>query len=108
GLFSTSTGLFYGGGWSQLGIQALGVLAVAAWTMGVMAVFLYLVTRFSPIRVSEEEELSGLDFTEHGSNAYELNETLLDKGALGASSQTAHPAYDYPRGLAERLNRMTS
>lgn len=73
GLFSTTTGLFYGHGFAQLGIQAIGVLAVCAWTaawaflvFGVMKLIKRKdgVTPF--LRATPEEEIRGLDITEHG------------------------------------------
>ncbi|SEP58015.1 ammonium transporter [Virgibacillus subterraneus] len=99
GLFSTSNGLFYGGGISQLMIQLIGVLAVVAWTMGAMGTFLYIVTRFSSIRVSEEEEIAGLDFAEHGSNAYELKEVILTDDSEPITGKLA---------FADRLNNLSS
>ncbi len=95
GLFSTSTGLFYGNGISQLGIQAIGVIAVIAWVGVTVGGFTYVLNKISPIRVSEEEEIAGLDFTEHGSNAYSFKDNLLE------GEETAAPK---SLGLAERLN----
>ncbi|MFE7063431.1 ammonium transporter [Sutcliffiella sp. NPDC057660] len=99
GLFSTSTGLFYGGGASQLGIQAIGILAVIAWTGATVAAFLFLVTRFTSIRVTKEEEISGLDFAEHGSSAYELRESVF-------SDNSSAP--EFGTGLVHRLNNLGS
>ncbi|MBR1532260.1 MAG: adenylate cyclase, partial [Eubacterium sp.] len=70
GLFSTGAdgvgkGLFYGGGFKQLGIQALGFLAVAAWTVCTMLIVFTAIKKFHGLRVSEEEEIKGLDATEH-------------------------------------------
>ncbi|MFD1335699.1 ammonium transporter [Oceanobacillus iheyensis] len=93
GLFSVNTGLFYGNGISQLGIQAIGVLAVIAWVAITAGGFTYVINKISPIRVSEEEEISGLDFAEHGSSAYNFKESLLEGTDNNSSS-----------GLAERLN----
>ena len=73
GLFATNTGLFYGGGFAQLGIQTIGVLAVCAWTaawaFGIFGVMKLIkrhdgVTPF--LRATPEEEIRGLDITEHG------------------------------------------
>lgn len=52
-------------------------------------------TRVSPIRVSQEEELSGLDFAEHGSNAYELKDTVLEPDVSSSP---------FGSDLVERLN----
>ena len=70
GLFSTGAdgvgkGLFYGGGFKQLGVQALGFLAVAAWTVCTMLVVFTAIKKFHGLRVTEEEEIKGLDATEH-------------------------------------------
>ena len=77
GLFATGngqdgiTGLFYGGGFTQLGIQALGVLAVAAWTIVTMVIVFQLIKHTVGLRVTKDEEMKGLDVTEHGLvNAY--------------------------------------
>ena len=74
GLFATTSapdndsivGLFYGGGFHQLGIQLLGFAAVAAWTVVMMIIVFSIIKAIFGLRVSEEEELEGLDSTEHG------------------------------------------
>jgi ammonium transporter, Amt family len=64
-------GLFYGN-LSQLGIQALAVVVVAAFAFAGSYLLLRLVDLFSPLRVSAEEEDAGLDFSQHGEEAYHL------------------------------------
>ena len=74
GLFATTTapgndsvvGLFYGGGFHQLGLQLLGFGAVAAWTLVMMLIVFTVIKAIFGLRVTEEEELEGLDSTEHG------------------------------------------
>ena len=69
GLFSVkedSLGLFYGGGFRQLGIQALGVVCVAAWTVLTMLLVFTLIKKTIGLRVTREEEIDGLDRHEHG------------------------------------------
>ena len=72
GLFSTGkgqngcTGLFYGGGVDQLVSQLIGIAAILAWTAIVMTIVFTIIKATLGLRVSEEEELSGLDPTEHG------------------------------------------
>lgn len=66
GLFDYNTGLFYGGGFGQLGIQALGVLSVGAWTAILMLILFTVLKMTIGIRASAQEELEGLDSTEHG------------------------------------------
>jgi Amt family ammonium transporter len=74
GLFATTTapendsvvGLFYGGGFSQLGIQLLAVLTVCAWTAVTITITFLIIKATLGLRVSEEEEILGLDSMEHG------------------------------------------
>jgi len=70
GLFATKTGLFYGGGFNQLGMQAIGVFAVAAWVILISFILLSILKKTIGLRVSEKEEIEGLDIHEHVSNAY--------------------------------------
>ena len=72
GLFATGkgqngiTGLFYGGGFKQLGIQALGMVAVLAWTGLTIWLTFLILKKTIGLRVSRHEEVVGLDSTEHG------------------------------------------
>ncbi len=81
GLFSTSTvpgysvvdangnvmeGLFYGGGFKLLGIQFIGMGATAAWTAVMITITFVVIKKIFGLRVTEEEEITGLDATEHG------------------------------------------
>lgn len=59
-------GLFYTGSFKQLGIQALGVVAVATYTTVFMVITFVLIKKFHGLRATEEEELVGLDRMEHG------------------------------------------
>jgi len=63
-------GLFYGGGFKQLGIQAIGVLSVFIWAFGFGMILFFIIKRTIGLRVTEKEELQGLDIGEHGSEAY--------------------------------------
>ncbi|WP_100403270.1 ammonium transporter [Bacillus sp. FJAT-42315] len=78
GLFATPElatvglpGLFYGGGFTQLGVQALGVAVCGAYAFAVSFAILFIIKKvLRGLRVSEEEELIGLDMSEHGSYGY--------------------------------------
>lgn len=63
-------GLFFGGGVKQLGIQAVGVIAVGAFVFVTSAVVWIAIKKTIGIRVSVKEELNGLDIGEHGNEAY--------------------------------------
>lgn len=66
----TGIGLLNGGGASQLGSQAIGVLAYAAWAIVLSAIVFFILKKTLGLRVTEEEEIQGLDISEHGSIAY--------------------------------------
>ncbi|MBP5453054.1 MAG: adenylate cyclase, partial [Lachnospiraceae bacterium] len=74
GLFATTSapgtdsvvGLFYGGGFTQLGIQLIGFIAVAGWTVVTITIAYFVIKKIFGLRVTEEEEIIGLDSTEHG------------------------------------------
>ncbi len=70
GFLDTSNGLFYGGGAAQLGSQVIGVLAVAAWAMGLGFVVFLTLKYTIGVRVSKRIEEEGLDIYEHGESAY--------------------------------------
>ena len=59
-------GLFYGGGFKQLGLQLLGVVAIAAFTAVTIFLTFFLIKKTLGLRVKREEEISGLDGPEHG------------------------------------------
>ncbi|MCH1624387.1 ammonium transporter [Ferdinandcohnia quinoae] len=64
-------GIFYGGGFTQLGVQALGIITSGLYAFAVVFVLL-LVMKFAMggLRVTEDEEIAGLDISEHGSYGY--------------------------------------
>lgn len=63
-------GLFYGGGFGQLGVQALGVVTCGLFAFAISYVILFVIKKVSGLRVTEEEEIMGLDISEHGSYGY--------------------------------------
>ena len=59
-------GLFYTGSFKLLGIQTLGIIAILAWTAVTMTLTFFIIKKAVGLRVSKEEEIKGLDSTEHG------------------------------------------
>ena len=59
-------GLFYTGNFKLLGIQLLGIVAILAWTAAMMTLTFFVIKKTNGLRVSREEEIKGLDKTEHG------------------------------------------
>ena len=60
------TGLFYGGGFKLLGLQMIGFAAVAVWTLVTITIVFLVIRATVGLRASQEEEIIGLDATEHG------------------------------------------
>lgn len=65
GLFEYNNGVFYGGGFHQLGVQVLGVVCIAAYTAVAMTIVFTILKHTIGLRVSAEEEIMGLDIAEH-------------------------------------------
>lgn len=66
GLFAFDGGLFYGGGFSFLSVQLLGVISVILWVAITMTIVFLIIKHTVGLRVSEKEEIEGLDKQEHG------------------------------------------
>lgn len=71
---SGATGLFYGGDLTLLGKQALAILAVVGWTFTLTVLIALLVKATVGLRVTEEDEVVGLDVVVHHENAYEYGD----------------------------------
>ena len=89
GLFATETapgfavagieeGLFYGGGFHQLWLQCVGIVSVAAWATVTIIITFVVIKATIGLRVSEEEEVLGLDATEHGLPSAYAGFSLMD------------------------------
>ena len=70
GLFATDGGVLYGGGFHQLGVQALGTLACAGFALVAMGAVFFVIKKTVGLRVGRDEELRGLDIGEHGMESY--------------------------------------
>ncbi|MEA4895551.1 MAG: ammonium transporter [Oscillospiraceae bacterium] len=108
GLFATDTvpgasvnGLFYGGGFHQLGVQALGVISIAAWTTVVMIIVFLIIKKVNGLRVTAEEEIQGLDLPEHGLvSSYADFMMAVPTLDLGDSVTSAPPTVKVPHEIA--------
>ena len=104
-------GLFYGGGFTQLGTQLLGFVTVGAWAAICMIVVFSIIKATIGLRASKEEEILGLDMTEHGlatsyagfeTSASELEINYDDVVSMGTESmETAVPAMVQTSDLPE-------
>ena len=87
---STAPGLLYGGGFGLLGIQALGVLSVALYVAVVITIVFQLIKHTIGLRADPEDELMGLDVSEHGLlTAYGGFAMLPDTTALDGDAAAA-------------------
>lgn len=66
GAFAVDGGLFYGGGFTFFGVQCLGVIAVAIWSIATSTILFKVIKATIGLRVTREEEIRGLDIEEHG------------------------------------------
>jgi ammonium transporter, Amt family len=85
-----AAGLFYGGGIGQLWVQFLGVITVGGMTVLVSSIFWIVLKAVLGIRVDEEEEMIGLDISEHGMEAY--SGFVKDASGTGGSRASAFPS----------------
>ena len=97
GLFSTSAGaggvdgLFYGGGFASLGDQALGALIAILWSGFFTAIIGFSIKYTMGWRITEDDEVNGIDLSEHGESAYDLHTgvgTGISSGVLAPKTVT--------------------
>lgn len=84
-------GLFYGGGINQLIMQAVGVLIVAAWVLTATGILFSILKATGNLRVSEEEEIAGLDVSEHGTSGYGVEPAFAGTGAGSVPGAVKRP-----------------
>ena len=105
GFFSTHTapggidGLFYGGGLSSLGHQAGAAGFTIVWTGMLTAILGYAIKYTIGWRVSREDEISGIDYAEHGESAYDWGSAATSSGQFGPAA----PAAAAPTGAKESV-----
>ena len=95
GLFSVDTGLLYGHGFRQLGVQALGIGSILLWTTVCMLITFSLIKKIHGLRASREEEVVGLDKLEHGIDSsyagFIMAPQVMTEGAPGDAAESAVP-----------------
>ncbi len=83
GLFDTKTGVLYGGGFHQLGVQLLGVAVIAVYIVVTMSIVFKILEMTVGLRVTPEEEIMGLDVCEHGLTSAYADFLPSDPGFIG-------------------------
>ena len=113
GLFATDTapdstlkGLFYGGGFDLLGIQLIGFAAVAAWAAITMIIVFSIIKAIFGLRVTEEEEIEGLDVKEHGLASAYAGFSIVDisASAMSVNENTSLGEDDYDKASEAKRN----
>ncbi|GHU37678.1 hypothetical protein FACS1894105_10230 [Clostridia bacterium] len=93
-------GLFYGGGIDQLSVQARGIGAIALWTIVTMTIVFLVIKKVTGLRVSPEEEISGLDLPEHGLVSAYGDFMPIPVGADGLADESVIANFDKIKELA--------
>jgi Amt family ammonium transporter len=93
---SGANGLFYGGGVTLLGRQALAVVVAVGWAFFATAALAWAVHKLVGMRVGPEEELAGLDVSLHEESAYDFE--ALGSGGLSSRAFAPGPAHRTPAG----------
>ena len=96
-----SGGLFLTGNFTQLGIQLLGIVCILAWMVATMSLTFFLIKKFNGLRCSREEEIEGLDKTEHG-----MPPAYADFLTVSVNNEIL--AADAPEGTGVEVVDMTS
>ena len=82
-------GLFYGGGVDQLGKQAVGAFAVLGYSFVLTLVIGYAIAKTIGFRIEEEDEVEGVDFTEHSETGYDFVSRSGGSSVLSGSTPSA-------------------
>lgn len=102
-------GLFYGGGFELLGLQLAGFAAVSAWTVATMTIVFLVIRAIFGLRVSREEEVTGLDATEHNMPSayagFSMTPEYVEEGS-GAVASVVAVSGDTPVAEAIPIKKM--
>lgn len=86
-------GVLYGGGWGLLGVQAVGAFAVMAYSFIITLILAIIIRATIGLRISRDDEQSGIDVAEHAESAYELG----DSGGGGIFAGVGHHSHGEDR-----------
>ncbi|MBR2823566.1 MAG: ammonium transporter [Clostridia bacterium] len=92
---STMKGVFYGGGFKFLGIQLLGVCSVIAWTAVIITIVFLMIRATIGLRASAEDEMMGLDRSEHGLHTAYSGFTIMADTAMQEPEPAAVQTVEY-------------
>ena len=105
---STEKGLFYGGGFHFLGIQALGVVSVIIYVAVVMTFVFFVIKKTIGLRVDAEDEIAGLDVSEHGLLTAYSGFAMLPESVPSGNGEPIVVSGDVPEAEAVPVRKMPS
>ena len=112
GLFATGIsiekGLFYGGGFHFLGVQALGVVSVIIYVAVVMTIVFFVIKKTIGLRVDAEDEIAGLDVSEHGLLTAYSGFAMLPESVPSGNGEPIVVSGDVPEAEAVPVRKMPS
>ena len=105
---STEKGLFYGGGFHFLGVQALGVVSVIIYVAAVMTIVFFVIKKTIGLRVDAEDEIAGLDVSEHGLLTSYSGFAMLPESVPSEYGEPIVVSGDVPEAEAVPVRKMPS
>ena len=103
---STEKGLFYGGGFHFLGVQALGVVSVIIYVAVVMTIVFFVIKKTIGLRVDAEDEIAGLDVSEHGLLTAYSGFAMLPESVPSGNGEPIVVSGDVPEAEAVPVRKM--
>ena len=105
---STEKGLFYGGSFHFLGVQALGVVSVIIYVAVVMTIVFFVIKKTIGLRVDAEDEIAGLDVSEHGLLTAYSGFAMLPESVPSGNDEPIVVSGDVPEAEAVPVRKMPS
>ena len=105
---STEKGLFYGGSFHFLGVQALGVVSVIIYVAVVMTIVFFVIKKTIGLRVDAEDEIAGLDVSEHGLLTAYSGFAMLPESVPSGNGEPIVVSGDVPEAEAVPVRKMPS
>ena len=105
---STEKGLFYGGGFHFLGVQALGVVSVIIYVAVVMTIVFFVIKKTIGLRVDAEDEIAGLDVSEHGLLTAYSGFAMLPESVPSGNGEPIVVSGDVPEAEAVPVRKIPS
>ena len=105
---STEKGLFYGGGFHFLGVQALGVVSVIIYVAAVITIVFFVIKKTIGLRVDAEDEIAGLDVSEHGLLTAYSGFAMLPESVPSGNGEPIVVSGDVPEAEAVPVRKMPS